>query len=519
LLYKLLKPQRLGVGDLDRLRQIGQRAREAMFSGYERWREDESRLLEFCRSPTQLGDSSRYRLARTPKVLNVPGTGEEALESGARVGGRRAGERAVRSPLVTVATVVRDAKDELLLTLSSVVQQDVDDFEIVVIDGGSTDGTLEALGAISGVIDYWESGPDRGPYDGMNRAAAVARGEWIIFMNAGDYFCSNRSLRELLGTPSSEEDFVVGHHVYLSTGGIEEIHRVRDFEKTWAELRAGNLPNDWLTGVPGHQTTLVRASLLRRHPFNLDFKIAADHDFMYRMRASGSRFHVSDVIASVYRGGGLSWQHQTRCCQEWLMTCKAHSENARGVDSFFGPMLVNSLQVGKRAEDWLVAFRSYPGRVIGRVGRLVLRELGKAYGKMWRRGIFLDLRAARREGAWEVTGFSNLENWGRWTDGEVSTVETGMLLKGMVVLRIDCPKVFKPSLEEGAFVRIGETCVAFKQGWSGGVAVFRLKVPSPASTVEFVVSMPVSPLDLGLSSDCRKLGLGVRSLAIRQSRG
>ena len=100
----------------------------------------------------------------------------------------------LNKPLITVITVVFDGAQRLEDTIRSVVNQTYENVEYIVIDGGSTDGTLEIVRKFGEVIDYWVSGPDKGIYDAMNRGLSVASGEWINFMNAGDAFCSRESI-------------------------------------------------------------------------------------------------------------------------------------------------------------------------------------------------------------------------------------------------------------------------------------------------------------------------------------
>jgi glycosyltransferase involved in cell wall biosynthesis len=93
-------------------------------------------------------------------------------------------------PMVTVVTVVLNGAEHVESTIRSVIGQDYPDIEYLIMDGGSTDGTLDIIkrhkASIAGII----SEPDNGLYDAMNKAAAVAKGEWILFMNAGDTFYS-----------------------------------------------------------------------------------------------------------------------------------------------------------------------------------------------------------------------------------------------------------------------------------------------------------------------------------------
>lgn len=89
-------------------------------------------------------------------------------------------------PLITIVTVVLNAAATLERTIRSVVQQPFADYEYVIIDGGSTDGTLEILRKYDSAISHWQSEPDRGLYDAMNKGVRAARGRWILFLGADD---------------------------------------------------------------------------------------------------------------------------------------------------------------------------------------------------------------------------------------------------------------------------------------------------------------------------------------------
>lgn len=89
---------------------------------------------------------------------------------------------------VTVVTVSYNADKVIEPTIKSVVNQTYPNLEYVIIDGSSTDNTLNIIKKYSNKISAWYSEPDRGIYDGMNKGLDVATGDWIIFMNAGDRF-------------------------------------------------------------------------------------------------------------------------------------------------------------------------------------------------------------------------------------------------------------------------------------------------------------------------------------------
>jgi glycosyltransferase involved in cell wall biosynthesis len=102
-------------------------------------------------------------------------------------GGRRLREATSPTPsLVSIIVVVFRAAHELPPLLESIVAQRGEDIELIVIDGGSDDGTLDIIRRFEDSIDYWISEPDRGIYDAMNKGIAAATGEYILHLNAGD---------------------------------------------------------------------------------------------------------------------------------------------------------------------------------------------------------------------------------------------------------------------------------------------------------------------------------------------
>ncbi|MDB4026803.1 glycosyltransferase [Candidatus Thioglobus sp.] len=94
-------------------------------------------------------------------------------------------------PMVSIVTIVYNDEEYLEETIQSVLSQTYDNVEYIVIDGGSTDGTLDVIKQYKDRIDHWISEEDRGIYDAMNKGVNLAKGEWINFMNSGDVFHDN----------------------------------------------------------------------------------------------------------------------------------------------------------------------------------------------------------------------------------------------------------------------------------------------------------------------------------------
>ena len=98
---------------------------------------------------------------------------------------------------LSVITINFNNRDGLRKTIESVVKQTYKDFEYIIIDGGSTDGSVDVIKEYADKIDYWVSEPDKGIYNAMNKGIDVAKGEYCIFMNSGDVFFSNDVYNEV----------------------------------------------------------------------------------------------------------------------------------------------------------------------------------------------------------------------------------------------------------------------------------------------------------------------------------
>lgn len=361
-LYRFDRP---AIPDWSRAEEIGACARRSVEKGYRRWCADRDRLVDFLTQPAHEPLSCRYaRPARSGTDHPTPGSAP-AAEAGRLEGGKRVSEphRVADPPKVTIATVVRNAPQELAATLNSVLSQTCRNKEVLVIDGGSDDDTLELLRCHGSDIDLWRSEPDNGPYDAMNKAADLAQGCWIIYINAGDTFVDDDALERFISGVPEESDFVAGHHVYWSPLGTEDIHRCMDFEQTYRKLLAGMTDGAWLGGIPGHQAVLTRVALIRRHRYDTSYRYAADHEFMYRMRRLGARFHVEPVIVSQYVGGGLSSQNLFACLAEWHGIALRYTDSPHAVERHFRRLTFDTLRFARRigALSWRSeSARSHP---------------------------------------------------------------------------------------------------------------------------------------------------------------
>ena len=230
-------------------------------------------------------------------------------------------------PRVSIAVVTLNAGAVLEATLASIAAQSFA-HELVIVDGGSVDGTLGIARDPRWGAARVVSEPDRGPYDAMEKAARIATGEHILFMNAGDIFADPLAIEQAIAPAPPDADIIYGHHFWVTVQGGVALHQAADFEQTWQRLQRGDLHPGWQGGVPCHQATFTRRALLVELGFDPRYRIAADHDLLYRARRGGARFHHAGIAIAAYAQGGMSTRQEQRCFHEWWRIAQAHGDAA-----------------------------------------------------------------------------------------------------------------------------------------------------------------------------------------------
>ena len=122
-------------------------------------------------------------------------------------------------PLISIITAVFNGNSTIEETIKSVINQNYPNMEYLIIDGGSTDGTIETLKKYDDHIDYWVSAPDKGVYDAFNKGIDLARGEWLYFLGADDRFYDGDVLRRFFSKPHNSK-MIYGNVIWGNTDKI-----------------------------------------------------------------------------------------------------------------------------------------------------------------------------------------------------------------------------------------------------------------------------------------------------------
>jgi glycosyltransferase involved in cell wall biosynthesis len=208
-----------------------------------------------------------------------------------------------RRPLISVIVAVYNGRTTLQQCVDSVASQTLQDVELIVIDGGSTDGTVDLLISNAAKLAYWISEPDKGIYNAWNKALHHANGEWICFLGADDYLWSNDALArmaEVLKTLPPETQIAYGQVMLL---GLDDapLYAVGG---PYA-LKLGQRAD--VMGLPPHPGLMHRRAVFEeRGGFDESFRIAGDTELLFReLQRAPARF-VPGVIVAGMRQGGIS---------------------------------------------------------------------------------------------------------------------------------------------------------------------------------------------------------------------
>lgn len=206
----------------------------------------------------------------------------------------------LEKPLISIVTVSYNAVATIEQTILSVINQTYSNIEYIIIDGGSTDGTLDVIKKYADKIAYWVSEPDKGIYDAMNKGIKVATGEWINFMNCGDYFVANNTLESVFGSGKiyKKAEILYGDSIQLNV------------EKKINEVVMLDIGKLQYFPIYRHGASFVKTEVHKKYLFDLSkqkkYGFALDYHCIYRMYSDGYNFEKIDVFVLSYLKEGIS---------------------------------------------------------------------------------------------------------------------------------------------------------------------------------------------------------------------
>ena len=198
-------------------------------------------------------------------------------------------------PKLSIITVNLNDKKGLEKTMNSVFTQSFTDYEYIVIDGGSTDGSLDVIDRNKNRISRWISEPDSGIYNAMNKGIGMASGEYLCFLNAGDWYVEDILSRVF--TVGQDADILYGDQYFIREGGKLQL-KTKPAKLTLFDFYWGSLY---------HQASFIKRVLFENDKYNEEFRIIADAEFYLKkiIFEECSYNHVGLPVV-YYNTGGLS---------------------------------------------------------------------------------------------------------------------------------------------------------------------------------------------------------------------
>lgn len=202
----------------------------------------------------------------------------------------------------SIITVNYNNKEGLRKTIESVIHQTYRDFEYIVIDGGSTDGSAEVLKEYDKNIDYWVSEPDKGIYNAMNKGITQAHGEYLNFMNSGDCFYTPDIL-EKVSLYHTDADFIVG----------KDYHYNKEAQIGHASIQPPRTTMiHFFISTLDHQSSFIKRVLFT-DLYREDFRLVSDWIFFTeKVVSEGKRIQFIPDIVCLREEGGISEQQHER---------------------------------------------------------------------------------------------------------------------------------------------------------------------------------------------------------------
>ncbi|HLZ17458.1 MAG TPA: glycosyltransferase family 2 protein [Cyclobacteriaceae bacterium] len=203
---------------------------------------------------------------------------------------------------ISLITVSFNSAATIADTVESIRSQDYPDIEYIVVDGASTDGTVEILKSFATEIDQWISEPDKGIYDAMNKAIRRATGEVVGILNSDDFYSARDIVSQVAAAfGDAQVDAVFGDLVFVDPHNLKKVVRKYSSAKWYPEKFARGF-------MPAHPTFFVRRKYYEQIGlFKTDYKIAADYELLIRfLYVHKLKYKYLPINMVTMRRGGVS---------------------------------------------------------------------------------------------------------------------------------------------------------------------------------------------------------------------
>lgn len=211
--------------------------------------------------------------------------------------------------LISIITVCYNAEDSIENTINSVINQNNDNIEYIIIDGGSKDNTMNIIKKNKIAYEFkCFSEKDDGIYDAMNKGLNIATGDYIFFLNSGDKFIDNRVISDVINEiKNNNPDVLYGDILSETDNGVGKVTYNR-FKVNKKSFCRGNMIC--------HQSIFIKNQILKEYKFNIKYKICADKDLIINLYKHKFKFKYFERTISIYDRNGISSTNITQLKKE-----------------------------------------------------------------------------------------------------------------------------------------------------------------------------------------------------------
>ncbi len=204
------------------------------------------------------------------------------------------------TPLFSIITVVRNNEVGILRTLKSIQNQDFRNFEHIIIDGASNDGTIDVIKMFTNEKQIVISEKDNGIYDAMNKGIHLAQGEYIAFLNSGDWYEYNA--------------LTLANNILFKNDNIDILHGLLAYYNNNLDLEfvLGESSNSIPNRMIQHPTCFVKANLYKEYLFDINYKSSSDYNTFIRFFLNKFKFYFSPIIFTNFVNDGISQNINSR---------------------------------------------------------------------------------------------------------------------------------------------------------------------------------------------------------------
>lgn len=219
--------------------------------------------------------------------------------------------------MISIVTINKDNKEGLRKTIESVISQTYfSGIEYIIIDGASTDGSVQVIKEYEDKINFWSSKPDKGIYDAMNKGLKYATGDYVLFLNSGDYLENEKVIENVMPYLDGKNFIVYGNqlmkgHKKLVKLGAVAISVHSNEEALTLKEYPDRVNEDYFKNYSlPHQSTFIKTTLFKTKKYDESYKIISDMIFLREaIVEKKKKYKHIPITVSVFNMNGISAKH------------------------------------------------------------------------------------------------------------------------------------------------------------------------------------------------------------------